>query len=266
MGGDHRCPVCQATFTRPQHVARHMRSRTSHSPAPPANPLLSTIQIPVIVRTSANTVEINLQEGTPGSTILRSITSFFVFLATFLPATSTNVTPTKNRLPTPLQALAERAQPLPPARPPPSRPATSVSSPLSLATVPTHAVRNPHFPKYRLLTMAFSLFSRASSSARILQQNVLPASVVAPMSNFTGKPLLLVLVINPPDPLPLPRPRSLAALDLPGYHLMRITSYLRHRCPLYLSPPSLPRPQTRYSIPHLPLIPPPLLTLQTGRL
>lgn len=29
MGGDHKCPVCQATFTRPQHVARHMRSRES---------------------------------------------------------------------------------------------------------------------------------------------------------------------------------------------------------------------------------------------
>ncbi|KAJ7199873.1 hypothetical protein GGX14DRAFT_467529 [Mycena pura] len=29
MGGDHKCPVCQATFTRPQHVARHMRSRAS---------------------------------------------------------------------------------------------------------------------------------------------------------------------------------------------------------------------------------------------
>ena len=29
MAGDHKCPVCQATFTRPQHVARHMRSRTS---------------------------------------------------------------------------------------------------------------------------------------------------------------------------------------------------------------------------------------------
>lgn len=29
MGGDHKCPVCQATFTRPQHVARHMRSRKS---------------------------------------------------------------------------------------------------------------------------------------------------------------------------------------------------------------------------------------------
>ncbi|KAI0761560.1 hypothetical protein BD413DRAFT_616939 [Trametes elegans] len=26
MAGDHKCPVCQSTFTRPQHVARHMRS------------------------------------------------------------------------------------------------------------------------------------------------------------------------------------------------------------------------------------------------
>ncbi|KAI0247672.1 hypothetical protein BJV78DRAFT_1243055 [Lactifluus subvellereus] len=25
MAGDHKCPVCQASFTRPQHVARHMR-------------------------------------------------------------------------------------------------------------------------------------------------------------------------------------------------------------------------------------------------
>ncbi|KAG2121117.1 hypothetical protein DEU56DRAFT_746893 [Suillus clintonianus] len=32
MGGDHQCPVCQATFTRPQHVARHMRSHTGDRP------------------------------------------------------------------------------------------------------------------------------------------------------------------------------------------------------------------------------------------
>ncbi|KAF8556509.1 hypothetical protein OG21DRAFT_1506440 [Imleria badia] len=32
MGGDHTCPVCQATFTRPQHVARHMRSHTGDRP------------------------------------------------------------------------------------------------------------------------------------------------------------------------------------------------------------------------------------------
>ncbi|KAF9223233.1 hypothetical protein BS17DRAFT_128950 [Gyrodon lividus] len=32
MGGDHKCPVCQATFTRPQHVGRHMRSHTGDRP------------------------------------------------------------------------------------------------------------------------------------------------------------------------------------------------------------------------------------------
>ncbi|KZO89892.1 hypothetical protein CALVIDRAFT_436280 [Calocera viscosa TUFC12733] len=32
MGGDHPCPVCKATFTRPQHVARHMRSHTGDRP------------------------------------------------------------------------------------------------------------------------------------------------------------------------------------------------------------------------------------------
>ncbi|SRR5216683_1220521 len=42
MAGDHKCPVCQATFTRPQHVARHMRSRESSSStfsSPPRAPL-----------------------------------------------------------------------------------------------------------------------------------------------------------------------------------------------------------------------------------
>ncbi|KAF9491671.1 hypothetical protein BDN71DRAFT_1592166 [Pleurotus eryngii] len=32
MAGDHQCSVCQATFTRPQHVARHMRSHTGDKP------------------------------------------------------------------------------------------------------------------------------------------------------------------------------------------------------------------------------------------
>ncbi|KAH8984381.1 hypothetical protein EDB86DRAFT_153566 [Lactarius hatsudake] len=32
MAGDHKCPVCNATFTRPQHVARHMRSHTGDRP------------------------------------------------------------------------------------------------------------------------------------------------------------------------------------------------------------------------------------------
>lgn len=32
MGGDHKCPVCGSTFTRSQHVARHMRSHTGDRP------------------------------------------------------------------------------------------------------------------------------------------------------------------------------------------------------------------------------------------
>lgn len=32
MAGDHKCPVCSSTFTRPQHVARHMRSHTGDRP------------------------------------------------------------------------------------------------------------------------------------------------------------------------------------------------------------------------------------------
>jgi Zinc-finger of C2H2 type len=33
MAGDHKCTVCQATFTRPQHVSRHMRSRKPLRPS-----------------------------------------------------------------------------------------------------------------------------------------------------------------------------------------------------------------------------------------
>ncbi|KAG6372229.1 hypothetical protein JVT61DRAFT_8029 [Boletus reticuloceps] len=77
--------------------------------------------IQVIVHTNANIVVINLQE------------------ATFSPATSINVTPTKSLSPTTLPALAERALWLRPARPPPSRRATNVSKPLFLAMVATHA-------------------------------------------------------------------------------------------------------------------------------
>ena len=64
MGGDHRCPVCQATFTRPQHVARHMRSRESPTPPhPAANPL----QTPATAPTSVCTAVISLPEGTLSS-------------------------------------------------------------------------------------------------------------------------------------------------------------------------------------------------------
>ncbi|ORX39256.1 hypothetical protein BD324DRAFT_321282 [Kockovaella imperatae] len=32
MGGDHKCPLCEATFTRPQHVGRHLRAHTGDRP------------------------------------------------------------------------------------------------------------------------------------------------------------------------------------------------------------------------------------------
>ncbi|CED82303.1 urate oxidase [Phaffia rhodozyma] len=34
MGGTNKCPLCDATFTRPQHVARHMRAHTGDRPYP----------------------------------------------------------------------------------------------------------------------------------------------------------------------------------------------------------------------------------------
>src|SRR6266850_4897691 len=83
MAGDHKCPVCQATFTRPQHVARHMRSRTFNptsllltTPPPPPPPLptatppplgpsslIPSSQIPAIAHTSVSIVEISSLEG-----------------------------------------------------------------------------------------------------------------------------------------------------------------------------------------------------------
>ncbi|RXK38451.1 hypothetical protein M231_04216 [Tremella mesenterica] len=32
MAGDHKCPLCSATFTRPQHVGRHLRAHTGDRP------------------------------------------------------------------------------------------------------------------------------------------------------------------------------------------------------------------------------------------
>jgi hypothetical protein len=64
MGGDHKCPVCEATFTRPQHVARHMRSRPSPSSLLHFTPL-TFFQTRVIDLTNVNSVEINLLGGPP---------------------------------------------------------------------------------------------------------------------------------------------------------------------------------------------------------
>jgi hypothetical protein len=57
MAGDHKCPVCNATFTRPQHVARHMRSRqcSSLSPrscsrSPPYRHRRPAVQVPALRR------------------------------------------------------------------------------------------------------------------------------------------------------------------------------------------------------------------------
>lgn len=73
MGGDHKCPVCQATFTRPQHVARHMRSRefflaTLHLSDPQSLPF--SPQTPAIDPTSVSIAVTSLQEG-----IIHSISS-----------------------------------------------------------------------------------------------------------------------------------------------------------------------------------------------
>lgn len=49
MAGDHKCPVCQATFTRPQHVARHMRSREFPDPPSPHAPSLVELAVPLVI-------------------------------------------------------------------------------------------------------------------------------------------------------------------------------------------------------------------------
>jgi uncharacterized C2H2 Zn-finger protein len=68
MAGDHKCPVCQATFTRPQHVSRHMRSRKQLSaPLAPLN--LRVPQIPAIAHTSVSIVETSLPEGLSSSSL-----------------------------------------------------------------------------------------------------------------------------------------------------------------------------------------------------
>ena len=64
MGGDHKCPVCEATFTRPQHVARHMRSRSSPKSMLHL-PVLTRFQTQVIDLTNVNFVEINSLGGLP---------------------------------------------------------------------------------------------------------------------------------------------------------------------------------------------------------
>ena len=174
MAGDHKCPVCQATFTRPQHVARHMRSRKHFlssllrgstsllSPSISESAVSfapSSLQIPAIVHTSVSIVEISSLEGLSIPFIflfsLAFFPLFFFFFsllvpgqlhslltsATYSPDTSTNATLMRNHS-SPRPLLVERAR-LPRAgqllR---SRHVTNVSSPVCLVTVPIHAVSN----------------------------------------------------------------------------------------------------------------------------
>lgn len=230
-------------------------------PLHPVHSLVTTHQTRAIVHTNANTVEINSQEGTPVSTCL--FRPFTATPATSSHAISTNATPAKNLFPTQPLAIAERARPPHLARPPPSRLAINVSSPVSHVTVPTRAVRNPHSLSLSIAHNSPFLFVLSPCpDPRIPQQNASPASVVARMSNFTGKPLQAVpvtILLGPPPP---PHPRS--ALALHGYPLITMISSSRHRRPRHLLPPSPVR--TRSSIPRLPSTRPPLLTLKIGRL
>ena len=134
MGGDHRCPVCQATFTRPQHVARHMRSRKS--PTPP-NPAADSPQTPATAPTSVCTAVISLPEGaltSPSSCHRCSHLPAICF-----PAIATSATPTKNLLPPPGPVVG--APPLPRGQPPQSKLAINASSPVFRVMGPILAVR-----------------------------------------------------------------------------------------------------------------------------
>lgn len=185
-------------------------------------------------------------------------------LATFSLATSINATPTRSLSQTASPAVAEKALLPHLARPHPSRPVTSVSSPVFHVMGPTLAVRTP--PLSTIIRSSLSVLSPYldSSPLRNLQQNAFPASVAVRMSNFTGKLLRAVPVIILPAPLPLLRPRSVSGLR--GYRLIIwMVSSLRHLRPCHLLAPPPSLVQTRSSIPHLPLTLLLLLTLQIGR-
>lgn len=155
MGGDHKCPVCQATFTRPQHVARHMRSRMFHFLLLIPHSLTPPSQTPATVRTNVSIVETNSQEGSPPVTC-PMYSPHLSLLATCSPATSTNVTPTKSLFPTSHPAVAEKVLLPLLVQPPPNRPVTNVSSPASHVTAPIPAVRPP--PPFPITLSSFPLF------------------------------------------------------------------------------------------------------------
>ena len=170
MAGDHKCPVCQATFTRPQHVARHMRSRTSiiltktpHN----SHPLLSPTHFRNFSLTNSSPPHRYRRSPIQVSALWRSVCQK-VRLSTLIPfllpvaATlhylappahaisptlaissrdmSTNVTQTKNLL-FPLLPLVARAPLLPAERPHRSRRAINAFNPLCHVTVQILVVR-----------------------------------------------------------------------------------------------------------------------------
>ena len=144
MGGDHKCPVCEATFTRPQHVARHMRSRASAVSAPLHRlPLFQTQGIDL---TNANTVETSLPGGASLCFVLLQSPNS-VLSVTSYQDTLTNVTQTKNRCP--LRVLVKKVLfrlhgPLPQ-----NRSVTSVFRQTLLAMVPILVVCPfPLFPLF----------------------------------------------------------------------------------------------------------------------
>jgi hypothetical protein len=134
MGGDHRCPVCQATFTRPQHVARHMRSRECS--APPVTPLtpVDTGDRPYKCLYCGD--QFARRYAMP---CLRLPSRSSSIPAICFPAIVTSATQTKSPFPPP--APVAGAPPPLRVQPPRNRPAISVSSPVFRVMVPILAVR-----------------------------------------------------------------------------------------------------------------------------
>ena len=166
MAGDHKCSVCQATFTRPQHVSRHMRSRkslrslllTPRSTHPQIQRYRrSPIQVSALWRPVRQKVCFSLHLPSPAAPLI----SISLFLAISSRDMLTSAIPTRNLLSLPLPLAAK--VPLPPAGPPPqSKPVTNVFSRLCHAMGPILVVSDPYFSSLDSLTHA--LFPSQMSS------------------------------------------------------------------------------------------------------
>jgi hypothetical protein len=112
--------------------------------------------------------------------------------------TLTNVTPTKSRSPAPVTPGERVPRPLR-ARPPPSRRAINVSSPVFPVTVPIRVVSF----LYRFRSIYIFIFLNVFIPY-LFQRNVCNGSAAAPMLNSTAKPRLLGLGTTLPALLFLP--------------------------------------------------------------